>query len=635
LFKRRIAVLTGLLLLAGAAVTARLAQMQVLWHEKDDLETIGRAGGDRWLDSVRGAIYTADGLPLAKDEAVFDLSIHFPQLADDGWRGEVSRLCGVPVKDIAGRADAVIEKVLSMRDAVRRRHGRPELWLPEQQQYSVIVRNIPVEVAAVLRADPNRLPRAETLSNIPEARARVIQAHPERFPVGKIEVRAERTYAHGNLAPHIVGHTGAISLKLWDGLSQNGHTSEGLQVRPDMLARYVKSDPVGLWGIEKRFEELLRGRRGCVTNRLVFQVLSIRTESTLTPPQPGADVYLALRSDFQIAANEALQWAATDPQVALESGSLVIVDVRNGEVLAAATYPSYDLARYNQDYTDLLQDQRKPLFFRPVQAALPTGSVYKLMTAVAALEEEKITPQTTFDCAGSQRFEGRRFGCTSSHGRLALRNAIEKSCNVYFYNVASLVGGEALGEWGVRFGLGRPTGVDLPGEASGYIPRPRSLHGTLNLAIGQGKMLATPLQIANMVAVIANGGKLYKPHLFHHAVARNGTVIRRQEPEFIRLAVSQETLAVIREGMRLAVGERGTARRTGLHRFGAAGKTGTAELTREVNHAWFAGFAPYENPRIAFAVVNERTRGGHGGTHAAPIMDKCLEKIWPILQELP
>ncbi|MCK4373812.1 MAG: hypothetical protein KAX19_00745, partial [Candidatus Brocadiae bacterium] len=382
---------------------------------------------------------------------------------------------------------------------------------------------------------------------------------------------------------------------------------------------------------------LLRGMRGYVLNHLVFGVLKVEKESVATAPESGLDIYLTLREDFQSAANAALERAAQDEALDFSRGALVILDARDGSVLAAATYPSYDLSTFGHDFEELRADPRKPFLFRPLQAALPTGSVYKTITAIAALEEGAITPGTSFDCQRRKVFRAGRasrvFHCTGLHRTLSLVPAIEKSCNIYFYNAGLAAGGEALARWGGLFGLGRPTGADLP-ELAGQVPTPRHTYGVLNLCIGQGDLLCTPLQVANMMAAVANGGRLYRPHFFDHARNAAGDVVERCRPEFVEVPVKQSTLDTLRQGLRLVVAS-GTARNASLDGFRAAGKTGTAELgPGNPNHAWFAGYAPYDAPKIAFAVVSELT-GGHGGSHAAPIMAFALEEVWDEVEQMP
>ncbi|MDP6107467.1 MAG: penicillin-binding transpeptidase domain-containing protein, partial [Candidatus Brocadiia bacterium] len=485
-----------------------------------------------------------------------------------------------------------------------------------------------------------------------------------------------RRYSHGALAPHVVGRCKLLSREMWDEIRAEGRDYGVRMAVSEIGRRYLLSDSIGAAGIERAYEDLLRGTRGYREKQLIFHTLRVERQWTTTPPRPGADVYLALKADYQAAANEALKWAAEESDLAFTKGALVILDVRTGAILAAATYPSYDRERLSEDYyrrlpaednrrplserrspltfsptgellpigedyyrrlldADRVQPwsaRRSPLMFRPTMDELPTGSVYKLITAIAGLEERKITPQTSLHCARGARFHGRWFRCTSTHGNIQLVPAIEGSCNAYFFQTAERLSGDDLAGWGEKFGMAVATGVEIA-ESDGQMPSRttrRSRFGRMNLAIGQGDLKCTPLQVARMCAAIANGGMLVRPHFFNYAVDAEGTVVDFQaKPQ--PTGVRPETLRVVREGMRrVVVGERGTARRAGLGLFRAAGKTGTAELGRGMsNHCWFAGFAPFEDPEIAFAVVSERVPGGHGGSHAAPILARALATIWP------
>ena len=622
MFGRRLNILVGALVLITAVLLVRLAQIQVGWHDRFKREDYTRAAGSRLVDTVRGGIYTRFGTPLAVQSPSFDLAVYYGKLADGGWTAPVSLLCGIPADQLTAQAQRIVRQVERVESRVRERLGRDDVRVAERYEYHRVVEDVPPEVAAAFRTEPDRFPSASV------GRRRICAV--------KVAESTRRWYAHGDLAPHVVGAMSAVSQDTWDALVRRDAAWTMGEPFSEIGARYRMDDRIGISGVEKAFEGLLRGKRGYVLNHLVFGVLQIRKESTAVPPEPGCDVYLTIREDFQAAANAALERAAGDPALDFRSGALVILDARDGSVLAAATYPSYDLSTYRQGFDRLATDPRSPLLFRPLQAALPPGSAYKIVTAVAGLEEGAITPDTAFSCSGSQVFYGRVFRCTSTagHGALSLEPAIEHSCNVYFYNVGDRLGGPALARWGRLFGLGMPTGVDLPYERPGQVPDPRSPREAVNLAIGQGRLLCSPLQVANMAAVVANGGRLYRPHFFDYARNADGDVVERYEPQFTQVPIRQSTLDVLRRGLRLVV-ESGTAASTGLGRFRVAGKTGTAELgIAGVNHAWFVGYAPYDDPKIAFAVVNERT-SGHGGSHAAPIMAFALEPIWDAVERMP
>jgi len=623
-------------------LVARLAQMQVGSRGRLDSGYPGSGSGSELLAAPRGSIYTSDGVLLARDVHCFRLCVHYSHLCggqvigsvepavraaetyggvegaavsllrEADWRERVCRMTGASLQELDRRAGETIRRVERICEAVRKRTGRRDLRIAEQEQFHPVVGEILPEVAVLVRTQP------------------------EEFPGLKVTHRIRRVYSSGDLAPHVVGHCGALSPERWRRLLDGGRAWTSAMPVSEVGRRYCQDDFAGTAGVELSCEDLLRGRRGYLERYLVFHPLSVERRVITVSPEPGLDLCLTLRSDFQRAVNDALAWASRQPSLDFSAGALVILDARTGAVLAAGTYPSYNLETFQADFARLSTDQRSPLLFRPTQAALLTGSVFKLMTAVVALEEGKITPSTPFTCARGVRFQSRWFSCPGSHGTVDLLPAIEVSCNSYFFQVAALLEGTAMARWAHAFGLGVPTGVDLPFEKVGRIPEPGSLLARLNLAIGQGEMLCTPLQVARMCAAIANGGTLVQPHFMERVVGPDGEAARGFEPRQQAIAVRPETLHVVREGMhRVVVGPGGTARAAGLDRFDAAGKTGTAELgAGRPNHAWFAGFAPYENPKIAFAVVSERT-SGHGGSHAVPIAAKALETIWPQVERMP
>ena len=618
MFRPRLNILIGVFLLVGLILVARLAQLQLLLHDPFD----ARAGGNRTIPTVRGGIYTRWGTPLAQQVPSFDLAVDFQKLEEKDWRRQVSALCGTPPEELAERAEETIESVERMEASVRerqmRREGRADIRIAERYQAHRVVSDVPAEVAAAVRSPPDRSP------HIP-----VLEA-------------TRRRYLTGTLAPPVVGTIRDLSPTDWEEFcAADRHWTMDMGVEK-IGSRYRMDDRVGESGVEKFYEALLRGRRGYVKHRLVFEMLRVEKKATSVPPQPGTDLYLTLREDFQRACNRALQRAAegrvsalaSSASIRFERGALVLLDANSGAILAAATYPTYELSTYRDDLPDLVERPHAPLFYRPLQGTLPTGSVYKIITALAALETGSITPATTFTCRGRVQFGDQYFSCTGSHGALPLTPAIEHSCNIYFYRTGLAAGGRALTEWGRRFGLGRKTGVDWPFERGGAVPDARATYQTINLSIGQGTLECTPLQVARAMAVVANGGRLYTPHFLHHTRDATGGIARTYEPQYTEVSLSEESLSAVREGMRLVV-RSGTARYAALDPYRAAGKTGTAELgTTDLNHAWFAGYAPYDNPKIAFAVVNERVPGGHGGTDAAPILAEALAEIWPEVETM-
>lgn len=608
MFSRRVYMLLGVFLLAALVVLARLAQVQIGWHDRFAEEAYTRAGGDHVVDSVRGGIYAHWGTPLARQVPTFGIGVLYDRLAADDWEQTLFALTGCPVEELKAAAQDKIERIDRIQRSVQQRSGLDPkdnyIRVVEQNQYHCVIDDVPAEAAAMVRAEP------------------------ERFPGMRVMERTRREYPNGDLAPHVVGLVQQITPADWGKLTDADRAWTMSMPVSTVGSRYTMDDLSGLSGIERQYENLLRGTRGYVVNRWAFSVLSKHLESQKVPPQAGCNIYLTLREDFQRAANAALARAASEPALNFKQGALVMVDVHTGAILAAATWPSFSLETYKARIADLNADGRSPLLFRPVQAALPPGSVFKVVTATAALQTGAITPATTFVCEGSQTFGGQVFRCDGHHGQMTLVPAIEKSCNVFFYNTGLAAGGDALTTWARRYGLGAPTSVDWPYERSGQVLDTRAMLDVVNMSIGGGTLLCTPLQVADMYAAIANGGRLNTPHFFDYATDAAGSIVQRYEPKFTTVPVDESTLDLLRQGLKLVV-QSGTASNAGLERFHVAGKTGTADLrvAGGLFHSSFAGYAPYDDPKVAFAVVNERTTV-HGGSGAAPVVGYALAPIW-------
>ncbi len=313
-----------------------------------------------------------------------------------------------------------------------------------------------------------------------------------------------------------------------------------------------------------------------------------------------------------------------------------MIDLRNGEILALVSSPSFDpnifvTAGEDQKRVQLLKNASRPLVGRTTGGLYPPGSVFKLVTAIAGLETGKITPQTAFHCKGYFRLtpSSRRFKCWESmgHGSVDLFTAIERSCNVYFYNVGRLVGEKELYHYAHLLGFGEPIGLEIP-AARGLIPsaswKKEHLHAhwyegeTISFAIGQGYVQVTPLQIAQLVAVIATDGRIVKPTLIKRS--------SNMEPVFKQFTIGRKSLQVLRQGMLQVVESKyGTGQLARVDFLRLAAKTGTAQNPPKKAHAWFTGFFPYEDPEIALVVFVEH--GGSGGLVAAKAAKRVLS-IW-------
>lgn len=520
-------------------------------------------------------------------------------------------------------------------------------------------------VKAALTTPPSRgelepLVLAEELdyhSILPEvslAKIADIESHPEQYPGLRVCLTTRRRYAQGEVAPHVIGYRVPISdEQLQRRQTQYPHGSDPLDYRP--------ADRIGMSGLEKYYERQLRGLRGEKSLIYTRSGELLRTD-VLRRPRLGRDLVLTLNLPVQRAAeqllDEALQSISQDeitgrPLPLPQGGAIVALDVRTGAVLAAASAPRFDVNTFvlhdTAAWERIAADHRKPLFSRPTHMTLPPGSVFKAVSALAYLQEGTIDPEATFHCQGfldtSQRYRCAIFRSAGvGHGDLSLVDALARSCNVYFFATARRGGPEALHEWGARLGFGTPTGVDLPDERSGNLPplpvvpagKRRRLSGdTLGLAIGQAQLTATPLQVARMMAAIANGGKLVTPRLVETTGLTMSEETGGLASDDVGLVESQEipdlspsALAWVRRGLQMVVADsHGTGYKTvRLPDISIAGKTGTAEAGgQRPDHAWFAGYVPADRPRVAFVVVLEHA--GSGGHAAGPLARKFVQSM--------
>jgi penicillin-binding protein 2 len=397
---------------------------------------------------------------------------------------------------------------------------------------------------------------------------------------------------------------------------------------------------IGRKGIEKQYDDLLRGKDGMVFQEVTARgkILGPLEERKPDRPVNGSDVWLTLDADLQAVAESAL----TDYQ----SAAVVALDPRNGEILALVSKPGLDANLFAgvmspAEWKEILENPFHPLLTRPIQATYPPGSTLKLLTAAIALETGLANRNTTFSpCNGSFQFGKRAFGCwqPGGHGRLDLVDAIIQSCDVYFYQLGLRVGLDRWSRYAQLCGLGQKTGVDLPEEAKGFIPTReyyQKKYGkgewinnlVINLAIGQGEILVTPLQLTVFFGGLATDGTLYKPHLLKEVIAPDGKLISTQPEKAGHLPFSSATLRTLHEAMIGVVNEpSGTGFLAHIPDITVAGKTGTAQNPHGEAHAWFVGYAPAEYPQIVVVVLIENV--GHGGTFSAPVAKKIIERYF-------
>lgn len=443
------------------------------------------------------------------------------------------------------------------------------------------------------------------------------------LPGLELKVEAKRYYPY-KAAPHILGYLGEIS--------------------SDELETYVGLHPgdiVGKKGVEKSCNALMFGKRGYnvievdAAGNKIRDIPGIRN----IPPTKGSDVYLTIDLELQQLAEELLSGG---------QGAIVAIDPNNGDILTIASNPGYDSETFSgvvspENWEALVSDPCKPLLNRAIQGTYPPGSTIKMTVLAAALEEGVINMDSKIVCQGFLQIGRRPFKCWSEggHGKIGPYEAIERSCDVFCYHMGLELGIERMAEYYRAFGFANPTGIDIEGEVSGLVPDSAYMNSRygekqwtrghlLNIAIGQGDLLVTPLQLAVYCAAIANRGLVPTPHLHKGTVHRHPDYWESHQPKFRKIeAVSPENFEFIREGMyRVVQAKRGTAHWLMDPNIAVAGKTGTAQNPHGEDHAWFIGFAPYDQPAIAVCALVEH--GEHGSTAAAPIVFKIIKRYLQI-----
>ncbi len=450
-----------------------------------------------------------------------------------------------------------------------------------------------------------------------------------------IDVDQRRAYRYGRLAAHLLGYMGEIS--------------DAELKRPE-YQDYRQGEFIGKVGVERRYEADLRGVHG----QKHIEVDAAGREVNFLreiPAIPGKDVYLTIDLDLQLAAEEAMKDKA---------GAVIAIDPRNGDVLAMVSAPAFDPDVFARGITQaewlaLTRDPRKPLNNKGIQGSYPPGSTFKPIVAAAALQARVVGPRTPVECTGGFFFGGRVFRDwkPGGHGTVTLYDSLVQSCDVYYYRLGDRLGIDRIAEEALGMGLGRPTGIELEGEKAGVVPstawkrerlkQPWYPGETISVAIGQGYVTVTPIQLVNAYASLANGGRLWKPQVVRKVVDLDGTVVRERQPQLIGLTpTTAESRAAIVEGLvGVLEDRRGTAYSQRIKDIRVAGKTGTAQVGKLYSvkqeqsipwflrdHAWFVAFSPDKDAEIAVVTLVEN--GGHGGSAAAPVVRRVIERYWEL-----
>jgi len=432
-------------------------------------------------------------------------------------------------------------------------------------------------------------------------------------------VESKRMYQSDAYMAHLLGYTREIS----------PNELETFQF-------YRPGDVIGKQGLEKEYERLLRGQEGIKfvsVNKFGQQVNRYEQGSSDKISKNGFDLYLSINKQLQLEAEKLLEG---------RRGAIVAINPNNGKVLAIASSPTYDLSEFSgrisiDYYNSLLNDNDKPFLDRTVNSQYPPGSSWKMLIALAGLEEGIIQENTTFQCKGGYQYGNRFFKCLGYHGPINVTRAIKKSCNAFFYQLALKLGAEKVTEYGRLFNFGQLTGIDLPSEKKGNFQDFETLKERyngkvpgwkmLNFGIGQGEILVTPVQMASYIAAIANNGVWNQPHIVKNIY--NNATNTYQNLDYVTkdYKIDANSIDIIKQGMWDVVNSPGgTASNARIAGLDVCGKTSTAQNPHGKDHGWFTCFAPRNNPKIAIAVMVENA--GWGGRVCAPIARKLLVKYF-------
>jgi penicillin-binding protein 2 len=453
----------------------------------------------------------------------------------------------------------------------------------------------------------------EIAGNVGPDKAVLLGEYKTEEPSLIVQPRPLRNYPYGTLACHVIGYVNEIDRWRLTKLEDYG---------------YKTKDIVGFGGVEEKYDYYLRqeegglsvevNHRGKITRVLGFE-----------PPSNGKDVQLTIDLRIQKIAEEALSG---------RKGSVIVMDPGDGEVLAMANYPNFNpevfVGRRTRLIAGLFNNPDAPLINRAISSSYPPASVFKLAVAAAGLEMRKIGLATTFFCRGWIMVGARKFSCWDVHGPQDIVAAIAHSCDVFFYKTGLLVGAQAIHDYALRLGMGKATGFELPYETSGFIPSPlwRNINkfrgwfdgDTANLSIGQGDCLVTPLQAAVMMSVFANGGYLPTPYIIKSVGEFD---LSAKKKRLARVPFRKGTIDIVRRGLRAVVSDpRGTGSALSSLKVEAAGKTGTAQVSRGATHAWFVGFFPFDKPRYVVCVFLEHGGPGHAATVVARRLIEAMGK---------
>lgn len=592
----------------------RLVDLQIIHHEKylrTQQEQLLRV---HLLEPIRGQILDHEGKILADNKREYRIYVVPGRIREPGaFQKKISRLIEVSETNIREEYRQIVEQI----DRNVKRARKAGKTGEELQRYE--------------RRQRHR--RFVLLDHLSYEEIQKLRVRSDEIRGVSIQKDSSRRYYNGALYGSLVGYiqpfrgsTQANGQSEYKRLEESGFFARNFRekVGDRIYRKLIEKDAfrngvIGRQGIEKSYDRALRGTYGANVveynpNRNSTNVIR-RIGS-----ERGANIQLTVRTPYQRAAKKAL---------GDHTGSITVMDLSNAEIVAMYSSPSYDPNRLispvsKADVEEILQsDSPRPILHRAYSAVYPPGSVFKIVTAIAGLETGAITVNESLHCGGRYQFKGHEYRCWISeydqgeHGDLQLHEALQRSCNVYFYKLVERIGFSELHQWAEKLAFGEATGVQLPYEQSGRIPEYRE--EIMNVSIGQGSLLVTPLQILQLVTVVASDGALLRPR-----------ITERVQMDTRSVPVRSRYLEEIRKGMKEVVHTRyGTAYQSSKLRsfsFDIAGKTSTAQVSGDQDpHAWFVGYFPASDPEYAFTVMLEHA--GSGGENAAPVAAKFISRF--------
>ena len=550
------------------------------------------------LPAARGEIVDRNGVILANNRPSYDIAISLDQLGRISKRQDVARLAETNIQAVA----TALNLAVTVKDQEVRNHYNQRRPLPMP-----LWRDLPAQTVAAFVERSGNWPGTDLL------------------------VTPVRQYPHGALAAHLLGYCGRAD-----------------QTEEEEVENfyYYQADRTGKQGVEHAFDGDLRGAPGGHTIRVNPSGVKV-AEVGAKPAERGNRIVLTIDARIQHVVETALAHTVLPAGKELR-GAVVVLDPRDGEILALASVPAFDPNIFSPGtpagvISNTVFGGGRPTFNRTILGQYAPGSTFKPITLLAGLETGRITPSDTVTCTGGLQIGNRRFECwnTHGHGRVEAFAAMLQSCDVWFYQAGMRTGVEAISRIAGEFGLGRSAGVDFARDVAGGVPTPawkREHFGekwwesdTAQLAIGQSYLLATPLQMANVAAALGNRGTLWRPFAVRRIESPDGQILQITQPAVLsRLSARPQNLAIVRQAMFGAVqSPQGTGHHAAVRGWTVAGKTGTAQFntaTGKINRAWFIGFAPYEQPTVAVAVLIED--GVSGGHVAAPVAGQILAGIF-------